>query len=295
MLTVMQCVVSGGCMFVHRELSVAEIFRALDEEAIAFALMSPAILREYLLVPGWERQRFASLRAVIYGVSPLGEPTLRRAMEVFGGRLFQFYGTTEANGVTLLGPEDHRRALGDRPSLRASAGRPVLGNELRIVDQDGRFLAPGTRGEIVIKALAPMRGYSHLPEATDGALPPRWMHTGDIGRMDDEGYLYVEDRANDTIVSGGDVTYPFEVEVVLRQHPAVAEVAVIGVPDAGRGEAIKAVVVLRAGASASAGELAGFCGDRLEASKRPRSFDFVDALPKSAFGKVLKRDLRARS
>jgi acyl-CoA synthetase (AMP-forming)/AMP-acid ligase II len=168
----------------------------------------------------------------------------------------------------------------------------VLGTELRIVDAEDRPVAPGEIGEVIARGPQLMRGYWNQPEATAQALRGGWMHTGDAATMDEEGYVYIQDRVKDMIVSGGENVYPREIEDVLFQHPAVADAAVIGIPDERWGETVKAVVVLREGASASEHELVDFCEGRLAGFKRPRSVDFIAALPRNPSGKVLKRELR---
>jgi acyl-CoA synthetase (AMP-forming)/AMP-acid ligase II len=168
----------------------------------------------------------------------------------------------------------------------------MLGTEIRIVGANDQPLPNGQIGEIAVRGPQLMRGYWNLPDATADALRGGWMHTGDAGVLDDEGFLYVQDRTKDMIVSGGENVYPREVEDVLFQHPAVADAAVIGVPDAKWGEAVKAIVVLKPGQSASTEELMRFCEGRLAGYKRPRSVDFVEVLPRNPSGKVLKKDLR---
>jgi acyl-CoA synthetase (AMP-forming)/AMP-acid ligase II len=244
-------------------------------------------------VPDVAARRYEHLKIITYGASPIAEQTLRRAMEVFRCDFTQGYGMTETSAVlTTLTTADHQRALAGRPELLLAAGRAVMGTEIRIVDADDRDVPPGAVGEICGRGPQLMRGYWNLPEASAEALRGGWMHTGDAGRMDAEGYVYIQDRVKDMIVSGGENVYPREVEDVLFQHPAVADAAVIGVPDAQFGEAVKAVVVLRADATATAEELVEFCRGRLGGYKRPRSVDFVAALPRNPSGKVLKRELR---
>jgi acyl-CoA synthetase (AMP-forming)/AMP-acid ligase II len=167
-----------------------------------------------------------------------------------------------------------------------------VGTELRIIDQDGSPLPNGATGEIVVRGPQLMKGYWNRPEETSATLRDGWLHTGDAGTLDDAGYLYVQDRVKDMIVSGGENVYPSVVEHVLSQHPAVAEAAVIGVPDERWGETVKAIVVLRPGAAATTEELIAFCHGRLAGFERPRSVDFAEALPRTATGKVLKRVLR---
>jgi acyl-CoA synthetase (AMP-forming)/AMP-acid ligase II len=207
----------------------------------------------------------------------------------------QGYGMTETTAAaTYLFPADHRRALAGEPNLLLSAGRPLLGTEVRIVDDDGAAVPNGTIGEVAVRGPQLMRGYWNLPEPTAEALRGGWMHTGDAGILDDEGFLYIQDRVKDMIVSGGENVYPREVEDVLFQHPAVADVAVIGVPDERWGEAVKAIVVRKDGETVDADALLTYCKGQLGGYKRPRSVEFIEALPRNPSGKVLKKDLREK-
>lgn len=271
-----------------------EVVRALREERIGVATLVPAMIQACLTaVPDVAHHRYPHLRVMHYGASAMAEQTLRRAMDVFHCDFLQGYGMTETTLVmTALSPSDHRRALAEKPSLLLSAGRAVLGTEVRIVDAHDRPVPHGTLGEIVARGPQLMQGYWNQPETTAEALRGGWMHTGDAGVMDEEGYLYIHDRIKDMIVSGGENVYPRVVEEVLFQHPAIADAAVIGVPDDRWGEAVKALVVVRQGMAISAEELIGFCRAKLGGFERPRSVDFVDALPRTPSGKVLKRVLR---
>jgi acyl-CoA synthetase (AMP-forming)/AMP-acid ligase II len=186
------------------------------------------------------------------------------------------------------------RALREKPDLLLSAGRAVAGTEVRIVDEQDRPVPSGTIGQIIARGPQMMRGYWNQDEATAEALRDGWMHTGDAGIMDAEGFIYIQDRVKDMIVSGGENVYPREVEEVLFQHPLVADAAVIGVPDDRFGEAVKAVIVLREGETATAEDIIDFCRDKLGGYKRPRSVDFLAALPRNPSGKVLKRQLREK-
>jgi acyl-CoA synthetase (AMP-forming)/AMP-acid ligase II len=247
------------------------------------------------MVPDIATRAYPDLKLVVYGASPIAAETLRRAMEVFRCDFAQGFGMTETSAVlTVLTRDDHRRAMAGRPELLLSAGRALPGTEVRIVDENDHPLPPGTIGEIAGRGDQMMRGYWNLPEATTETLRGGWLHTGDAGRMDADGYVYIEDRVKDMIVSGGENIYPREVENVLFTHPAVADAAVIGVPDAKWGETVKAVLQLKPGASASAEEIIEFCRGKLAGYKLPRSDDFVAAIPRNASGKVLKRELREK-
>lgn len=287
-------VASGGSLYLQEDFVPTEAVRALDEEGIALTLLVPAMIQACLVaVPDIAAREFRDLRTVAYGASPIAGETLRAAARAFKCDLVQGYGMTEATAViTLLSAEDHERALRDEPGLLLAAGKPVLGTELRIVDEDDQPLPAGAVGEIVARGPQLMRGYWELPDESAEALRGGWLHTGDAGRLDEAGYLYIQDRVKDMIVSGGENVYPNTVEQVLFEHPAVADVAVIGVPDDQWGETVKAIVVLRPEAGATEAELIRFCEGRLGGFERPHSIDFVDALPRNPSGKVLKRELR---
>ena len=228
-----------------------------------------------------------------YGASPIAEDTLRRAMDVFKCDFIQAFGMTELSPVaTFLTPDDHRRALKENPELLLSAGKPILGTEARIVDEEDNPVPNGSIGELLIRGPQVMKGYWNLPQETAEALRGGWMHTGDAGTMDDEGYVYIQDRVKDMILSGGENVYPRTVEEALFKHPAIADAAVIGVPDEQWGETVNAVVVLKDGQSATAEEIIEFCRSHLGGFELPRSVDTIPALPRNASGKVLKRELR---
>jgi acyl-CoA synthetase (AMP-forming)/AMP-acid ligase II len=292
-ITALQAIAAAGTLVIHEDFDPAAVVRALSDEEVARTTLVPAMIQACLLIPDVARRRYDRLRLIVYGASPIAEQVLRRAMEVFGCEFRQGYGMTETTAVlTALMPDDHVRALREKPQLLLSAGRPLPGTEVRVVDADDRPLPPGQVGEIVGRGPQLMRGYWNLAEASAQALRGGWMHTGDAGYLDDEGFLYIQDRVKDMIVSGGENIYPREVEEVLFQHPAIGDAAVIGVPDEKFGEAVKAIVVLRQGASATPQGIMDFCKGRLGGYTRPRSVDFVDQLPRNPTGKVLKRQLR---
>lgn len=284
----------GACLYIQSDFNPIEVVRALDEERVAMTTLVPAMIQACLVyVPDVDKREYKNLRQITYGASPIAEETLRRAMDAFKCDFAQAYGMTETTAVlSYLFPDDHRRAVREKPELLLSAGRPVVGTELRVVDENDQPVPAGTIGEIIARGPQLMRGYWNLPDESAEALRGGWMHTGDAGTMDEEGYIYIQDRVKDMIVSGGENVYPRVIEDVLFQHPAVADVAVIGVPDEQWGETVKAIVVLREGAAATEEELIDFCRGKLGGFERPRSVDFVPALPRNPSGKVLKRELR---
>jgi acyl-CoA synthetase (AMP-forming)/AMP-acid ligase II len=287
-------VAGGAALYIQEDFVPAEVVRALSEERIGVVTLVPAMIQACLVfVPDVAERSYRDLRLMVYGASPIAEETLRRAVEVFGCEFAQAYGMTETTAVaSFLLPDQHRRAVEGEPDLLLSAGRPLPGTELRVVDENDRPVPPGTVGEILVRGPQLMRGYWNQPEASKQTLRGGWMHTGDAGMLDERGLLYVQDRVKDMIVSGGENIYPREIEDVLFQHPAVADAAVIGVPDEAWGEAVKAIVVLRQGASATEAEIIEFFRDKLAGYKRPRSVEFAEALPRNPTGKVLKRELR---
>jgi long-chain acyl-CoA synthetase len=232
------------------------------------------------------------LRQIIYGGAPFAPADLRQALEVFGPVLVQLYAQGETPmTATVLPATDHAAALaGDRPDRLASAGVARPGSDVRILGDDDREVTVGEVGEVCVRGGAVMLGYWQRPEATAEALRSGWLHTGDLGRMDDHGYIYLLDRAKDLIISGGSNVYAVEVEAALADLPSVFEVAVIGLPDRVWGEIVVAVVVPRGEPDEAA--LSAHCRTTLAGYKQPRRFVFVDALPRNAYGKVLKRELR---
>jgi acyl-CoA synthetase (AMP-forming)/AMP-acid ligase II len=237
---------------------------------------------------------------IVYGASPISEAVLVSAMERFGCGFVQAYGLTETSGgVVLLYPEDHDPAGPLAHRLRA-AGRPMPGVELRIAAADGTALPTGEIGEVWIRSPSTMIGYWDRPEATVEAITPDgWFRSGDAGRLDADGYLYIEDRVKDMIITGGENVFPAEIESVLMGHPAVADAAVIGVPDERWGETVKAIVVPAADTPDDAssrrelaGELVSWSRERLASYKCPTSVDWIDELPRNPSGKILKRELK---
>jgi acyl-CoA synthetase (AMP-forming)/AMP-acid ligase II len=292
--TVFAVVCRGGSIFVMDAFEPEAAVRVLERERISVATLVPTMLQACLVaVEDVADRRYEGLRCIYYGASAIAETTLRHALEAFGCDFVQSYGMTEAaQALTFLSAADHRTALDTRPELLLSAGRPAVGTTIRVLDAGDAPVASGERGEIVARGPQLMSDYWQRPEETSHTLRDGWLHTGDVGRVDEDGYLFVEDRIKDMVVSGGENVYPRVVEQVLFAHPAIAEAAVIGVPDERWGEAVKAIVAVRPGRTCTEDELLAFCRPRLGGFQRPRSVDFVDALPRTATGKVLKRVLR---
>ncbi|MGY1669415.1 acyl-CoA synthetase [Geodermatophilus sp. SYSU D00710] len=279
----------GGTQVMIPVFDPVAVMTAVQEHQVTDVLLVPTMIQLTVDSPRIGEFDLSSVRRVLYGASPMSDALLGRAMKAFPNASFiQAYGMTELAPVaTLLTAEDH-----EDPVHRRSVGRAAPIAEVRVVGPDDVELPRREVGEIVVRGGNVMLGYWNRPEETADALRGGWMHTGDAGWMDDEGYLYLTDRLKDMIISGGENVYSVEVENVLAQHPAVATCAVIGVPDETWGERVHAVVVPAAGATVTLEELHDFTAERIAGYKVPRSLELVDALPLSAAGKVLKRELR---
>ncbi len=283
-------VLVGGSHAILPGFDPAAVLSAIETEQVTDALLVPTMIQLLVDHPGIGRYNLSSLRGVVYGASPIPQPVLERAMKAFPSASFtQAYGMTELAPVaTMLSPADHEAGR-----LRA-AGRAAPHAEVRVVDADDAEVPTGTVGEIIVRGGHVMQGYWNQPDESAHALRGGWMHTGDGGYLDEDGYLYVVDRLKDMIVSGGENVYSAEVENAVARHPAVAQCAVIGVPDPDWGERVHAVVVLRPGATLTAGELREHAKTLIAGYKAPRSMEIADALPLSGAGKVLKRELRQK-
>ncbi|MGY1620234.1 long-chain-fatty-acid--CoA ligase [Geodermatophilus sp. SYSU D00691] len=282
-------VVVGGTQVMIPFFEPVAVLTAVQQHRTTDLLLVPTMIQMVVDHPQLDDFDTTSVRRVLYGASPMSDALLGRATKAWpNARFLQAYGMTELAPVaTLLTPEDH-----EDPRHRRSVGRATPHAEVRIVGPDDVELPRGEVGQIVVRGGNVMLGYWNRPDETAQALRGGWMHTGDGGRMDDEGYVYITDRLKDMIISGGENVYSVEVEDVLGQHPAVATCAVIGVPDETWGERVHAVVVPAAGAAVTLEELRAFCAGRIAGYKTPRSMETVEQLPLSAAGKVLKRELR---
>ena len=267
------------------------VCRAIADHGVTDALLVPTMIQMIADHPEAPAHDLSGLRHVLYGASPISEAVLDRAAKVFTtARFTQAYGMTELSPIaTLLLPDEHAD-----PVLRRSAGRAVVDLEIRVVDPADVELPRGQVGEVVARGDSVMQGYWNRPEETGTALRGGWMHTGDGGYMDENGYVFIVDRVKDMIVTGGENVYSVEVEKAIALHPAIAACAVIGVPDDAYGERVHAVVVLQPGATLTADELTDSCREHIANYKLPRTTEIVDTLPVSGAGKILKRELRAR-
>ena len=281
----------GQTHVVLRSFSPESFFAAVAEHRVTVSIMVPAQIRRLLNHPGFEKADLSSLRLIVYGAAPTAGPLIRQAHERFGCGLYQAYGITEGvSNVTGLLPEDHDLAMTGRPELLESCGRVVPGVWIELHDDSGNLVAPGEVGEIWVKSEKVMAGYWRDPDQTTETLVDGWLKTGDLGRFDDDGYLYIVGRSKDMLISGGVNIYPREIEAVLYDHSAVAEVAVVGRPDPEWGERPVAFVELRPDESLEG--LLDWCGQRLAKIKVPDEFIAVDSFPRTATGKIRKVELR---
>src|SRR5213592_767785 len=278
--------VLGSTVVLQPKFGAEDALDLIERHRVTTTFMAPTLLHR--LVDAQERRPrdTSSLRALIIGAAPCPYVLKVRAEAVFGRVLWEFYGATETGVNTVLRPEDQLRKPG-------SCGTAVPGQEIRLVDAEGRDVPDGTPGEFMVRNTW-LAEYYKRPDATSSSLHDGYFSVGDVAYRDDEGYYYICDRQIDMIISGGVNIYPAEVEAVLHAHPAVADAAVIGVPDDQWGESVKAIVQLRPGASATAEELIAFCDTRIAGYKKPRSVDFVDEIPREPAGKLLKGKLRER-
>tara|TARA_R110002124_G_scaffold32160_1_gene108445 strand:- start:358 stop:1290 length:933 start_codon:yes stop_codon:yes gene_type:complete len=283
--------VHGTKNIIIKDVDPALILTLIEKEKINIAFMVPAVILFLMQQPAIKTTNVKSIRQILYGASPIAEDVLRQAQDTFGCDFIQLYGLTETTGsATHLPPHAHDPKLG---KLR-SCGIANPGMEIRIVDEAGKVVAQGDVGEIQIKGPTLMKAYWNKAEATKESInADGWFASGDAGYFDADGYVYIHDRVKDMIVSGGENVYPAEVENALFGHPAVADAAVIGVPDERWGEAVRACVVLKPDASATAEEIIAFAKTRIAGFKVPKAVDFVEALPRNPSGKILRRELRA--
>ena len=287
----LQCLYNGVTIDIVRQFDPVAMLEAITDMKPTLLTLTPTMLQMLLDHPAAADTDFSSIRLTLYAGSPISLGLIRRAIALMPGQFMQFYGSTEAGGATmLLRPGEHD--LDDEQKLQ-SCGRPLPLIELRIVDAHGDDVPEGERGELLIRQPSITKGYWRQPDLTAEVIRNGWYRSGDIARRDVDGLYYIVDRAKDMIVSGGENIYSAEVENVLSTHPAVASVAVIGVPDARWGECVKALVIAKPGQAIIEAKLIAYCRERLAAYKVPKSVDVMDEFPLVPSGKVSKKDLRA--
>ena len=285
-----------GCpIILHRAFRPSPFFQSMRSQAATVTLLAPTMLSDLIEAERFDRETLPALQKIFYSAAPMPEALLRRCMSAFGPILAQIYGLTECGGpgCTL---HAHQHILDGEPNVvrrLRSAGQPMVGVDVRVARPDGTECAVGEPGEIIIRSGAVMTGYWNNNAATLETLRNGFIHTGDIGERDDEGFVFVVDRLKDMIVSGGENIYSREVEEALVSHPGVLESAVVGAPDERWGESVLAFVVKRPGQEVSEDALIAHCRSRIAAYKRPKEVRFIDALPKLPNGKVEKFKLRA--
>lgn len=286
-----QCLYNGVAVGILRQFDPSAMCAAIQHDRPSLLTLTPTMIQMLIDHPAAEHTDFSSVRLTLYAGSPISLGLIRRAIQRMPGQFMQFYGSTEAGGAfSILRPDEHD--LNDEARLQ-SCGRPLPLISFRIVDAEGNAVPDGEPGELVVRAPAITPGYWNQPEATAKAIQHGWYRTGDVARRDAQGFYYLVDRVKDMIVSGGENIYSAEVENALSTHPAVAQVAVIGVPDARWGEAVMACVTLRAGADADETGLIAHARTVLAAYKVPKRVVFMESFPLVPSGKISKKDLRA--
>jgi acyl-CoA synthetase (AMP-forming)/AMP-acid ligase II len=298
----------GGKVVVVTKPEPKLVFEIIKTQRVTEFFLPPTVIYRLLaqLSPAkrWlakllKKVDFSSVRYLFYGAAPMSVDKLKEAIKFFGPIMMGGYGQTEAPaGISALRPEEHfKNGIGGElagDTRLKSVGRPGPFIKVEMMDDDNNILKQGETGEICVQGDLLMKGYYNDPEKTDETIIDGWLHTGDIGHMDEEGYLYITDRKKDMIISGGFNVYPQSVEQVIWSHPAVQDCAVIGVPDDDWGEAVKAIIELKPGQTVESAEIIKLCKDKLGSVKTPKTVDIIEELPRSHNGKVLKKDLRAK-
>jgi len=285
----------GSSSIILRDMDPNAVIQLIEKHKITHGFLVPAVLQFMLMMPSVKEADFSSLQLMVYGASPISLEVLTNSVETFKCDFMQVYGLTETTGATTLLPSEDHDPKGPNAHRLRSCGVPAPGVEIRIIDNStGKELPAREVGEIWCKSPQVMKGYWNNPKATaESITPDGWFKTGDAGYRDEDGYIYIHDRVKDMIVSGGENVYPAEVESALMSHPAIADVAVIGVPHEKWGETVKAIVVKKADVAVTEAEIIEFSKGLLARFKCPTSVDWIDALPRNPSGKILKKDLRA--
>jgi acyl-CoA synthetase (AMP-forming)/AMP-acid ligase II len=290
------CAVYVGSQIALLNFEPKLALETIQKEQITFTNFVPTTIQMLIAREDIGQYDLSSLEVLLYGGSPIPEPVLREAMTRIPNAGFrQTFATTETGCAgTVLEPREHAAALNDPAFAHRllSCGRPQINVDVRVTGANDEALPPGEIGEIAVRTEANMIGYWNNAEATAKTIRNGWLHTGDMARLDEDGYFYLVDRKNDLIVSGALNVYPSEVERVIHEHPAVYEVAVIGIPSERWGEEVKAIVALRPDAQASETDIIKYCEGKIAGFKKPKSVDFVEKLPRNLTGKILRRELR---
>ena len=285
---------AANIIFSEKTFEPGLVCKTIQEQRVTNMFAAPTMIKRLVDSTEADCYDLSSLKAVVYGGAPMLVEDLTKAMQKLGPCLVQLYGLGESPmTITYLAHQDHVLDGSDDQMRRlASAGIARTNTQVAIVDDNDRVLGPGERGQIITRSDLVMKGYWRDPQATTQTVKDGWLYTGDVGYLDERGYLFIMDRSKDMIISGGENIYPREIEEVIVQHPAVREVAVIGVPDEQWGEQVKAVVAVVKGIEVTESELIEFCKQHIASFKKPKSVDFVDELPKNNYGKIVKRQLR---
>lgn len=291
---ILSALLTQNTMIVLQRFRPDAVLSAIERHKVAVAGFVPTMLIGMMNEPDFDKRDLSSLKLIVYGGSVIAPAVLKTALEKFKSDFCQVFGMTEAGGfIAFLNKEDHRIDGSERMEARLkSCGRSARYANIKIVDDDGNEMPPNELGELTVQSSSTVTGYWNKPVETAAAIRNGSLYTGDVAYKDADGYIFITDRKKEMIVSGGMNIYPAEIEAVIYRHPAVAQVAVIGVPDDKWGEAVKAVVELKPGASATADELMEFCKPLLANQKRPKSFDFWNSLPIGGSGKLAKKEVR---
>jgi long-chain acyl-CoA synthetase len=285
----------GGCNVIVKTFDPAATLQLIQDEKATHISIVPTHLIAMLAVPDVRKYDVSSLKYIWYGGSPMPLEVVRRGLETFGNILGQGYGMSESGPAICHLPKEDHNVLGKPEEKRlSSAGQPDIGVQVRIVDEAGNDVGAGEMGEIIVRSQHMMLEYWNKPEDTENTIIHGWLHTGDIGYYDENGYIFIVDRKKDKIITGGENVFPREVEEILYRHPDVHEAAIIGIPDPYWVEKVHAVVSLKKGANCTAEELIAFCKKNLAGYKAPKSVEFMESIPKNAAGKIVKRELREK-